>query len=74
MHCERCVCDLMSELGAAQSRLSFHLRVLKEAGLVNSRREAQWKYYSLRHEGIIETVEVLMMSPPDWKRAAVACG
>ena len=28
---ERCVCDLQDELDAAQSRLSFHLRVLKEA-------------------------------------------
>src|ERR1051325_11362460 len=31
---ERCVCELMAELDAAQSRLSFHLRVLKDAGLV----------------------------------------
>ena len=31
---ERCVCELQTELDAAQSRLSFHLRVLKEAGLV----------------------------------------
>ena len=30
---ERCVCDLMTDTGAAQSRLSFHLRVLREAGL-----------------------------------------
>ena len=33
---ERCVCDLQDELDAAQSRLSFHLRVLKEAGLVST--------------------------------------
>ena len=31
---ERCVCDLQDELDAAQSRLSFHLKVLKDAGLV----------------------------------------
>ena len=70
---ERCVCDLMSELGAAQSRLSFHLRVLKEAGLVNSRREAQWMYYSLDPEGIAQAVDVLTMTPPAWKRAAARC-
>ncbi|MEB3321348.1 MAG: metalloregulator ArsR/SmtB family transcription factor, partial [Synechococcaceae cyanobacterium] len=30
---ERCVCDLTDQLDLAQSRLSFHLRVMKEAGL-----------------------------------------
>lgn len=44
---ERCVCDLQEALGAAQSRLSFHLRVLKEAGLVTDRKEGRWSYYTL---------------------------
>ncbi|HEU4786456.1 MAG TPA: metalloregulator ArsR/SmtB family transcription factor, partial [Gemmatimonadaceae bacterium] len=35
---ERCVCELQEELDAAQSRLSFHLRVLKDSGLVTDRR------------------------------------
>ena len=41
---ERCVCELQDELDAAQSRLSFHLRVLKEAGLVTDRKEGRWMY------------------------------
>ena len=44
---ERCVCDLQSDLDAAQSRLSFHLKKLKEAGVVADRREGRWVYYSL---------------------------
>ena len=44
---ERCVCELMDSLDAAQSRLSFHLRVLKDAGLVSDRREGRWVYYTL---------------------------
>lgn len=44
---ECCVCDLQSELEAAQSRLSFHLKVLKEAGVVTDRKEGRWSYYSL---------------------------
>jgi ArsR family transcriptional regulator len=44
---ERCVCDLQDALGAAQSRLSFHLKVLKEAGLVTDRKEGRWSYYAL---------------------------
>ena len=34
---ERCVCELTSALDAAQSRLSFHLKTLKTAGLVTDR-------------------------------------
>ena len=44
---EKCVCDLQDLLDAAQSRLSFHLKTLKDAGLVTDRREGRWAYYSL---------------------------
>ena len=44
---ERCVCELQDELDAAQSRLSFHLRVLREAGLVEDRKEGRWSYYRI---------------------------
>ncbi len=44
---ELCVCDLCETLGVSQSKLSFHLKTLKEAGLVNSRQEGRWIYYSL---------------------------
>jgi ArsR family transcriptional regulator, arsenate/arsenite/antimonite-responsive transcriptional repressor len=44
---ERCVCDLQDLLDAAQSRLSFHLKTLKDAGLVADRKEGRWSYYTL---------------------------
>jgi ArsR family transcriptional regulator, arsenate/arsenite/antimonite-responsive transcriptional repressor len=44
---ELCVCDLCDHLGTSQSKLSFHLKTLKEAGLVRSRQEGRWIYYSL---------------------------
>ena len=44
---ELCVCDLCDALEVSQSKLSFHLKTLKEAGLVNSRQEGRWIYYSL---------------------------
>ncbi|QMS89429.1 winged helix-turn-helix transcriptional regulator [Nostoc edaphicum CCNP1411] len=44
---ELCVCDLCEALGVNQSKLSFHLKTLKEAGLVHSRQEGRWIYYSL---------------------------
>lgn len=44
---ELCVCELCEALGVSQSKLSFHLKTLKEAGLVRSRQEGRWIYYSL---------------------------
>ena len=44
---ERCVCELQSEIEASQSRLSFHLKVLKDAGLVTDRKEGRWSYYAV---------------------------
>ena len=49
---ERCVCDLMDLLGARQSRLSFHMKVLKDAGLVLDRREGRWIHYALNPDGL----------------------
>jgi ArsR family transcriptional regulator len=42
---EHCVCELMRQLGATQSRMSRHINVLKAAGLVVDRRDAQWVRY-----------------------------
>lgn len=50
---ELCVCDLCESLGVAQSKLSFHLKILKEAGLIRSRQEGRWIYYSLNLTGFV---------------------
>ncbi len=42
---EHCVCELMARLDAGQSRMSRHMKVLREAGLVRDRRDAQWVRY-----------------------------
>ena len=42
---ELCVCELMMIMNMEQSRISHCLRVLKEAGLVESRREGKWIVY-----------------------------
>ena len=49
---ERCVCELTEELGLAQSKLSFHLKVLKEAGLLADRQSGRWIYYRLQPEAL----------------------
>ena len=56
---ERCVCELQEGLGAAQSRLSFHLKTLKDAGLVTDRREGRWVYYALDLEALGDLASLL---------------
>jgi ArsR family transcriptional regulator len=56
---ERCVCELQAELNAAQSRLSFHLKKLKDAGVIADRREGRWIYYRLVPEALEEMRAVL---------------
>ena len=51
-HGERCVCELQQVLEAAQSRLSFHLKTLKDAGLVSDRRDGRWVYYALNRDAL----------------------
>lgn len=68
---ERCVCDLTDLLEAAQSRLSFHLKVLKDAGLVSDRREGRWIHYSLNTEVFAEVQELLGDMKPSTRRLSV---
>jgi ArsR family transcriptional regulator len=56
---ERCVCDLQDALDAAQSRLSFHLKVLKDAGLVTDRKEGRWSYYTLLPDAFAEAHDLV---------------
>ena len=49
---ERCVCELTEALDMRQSLLSFHLKTLKEAGLVADRREGRWMYYALSPDAL----------------------
>lgn len=56
---EQCVCELTDAFKTGQSRLSFHLRVLKDAGLVTDRREGRWTYYSLNRDAIGELEDLV---------------
>jgi len=65
---ERCVCELQEALDAAQSRLSFHLKVLRDAGIVQDRKEGRWSYYRINTAALAEMhdlVRVLGTNPCD---------
>ena len=69
---EQCVCHLTDLLDAAQSRLSFHLRVLKDAGLVHDRRDGRWIHYHLNRDAFAELESVVGDLTPTSRRLTVA--
>jgi ArsR family transcriptional regulator len=71
---ERCVCELTDSLDAAQSRLSFHLRVLKDAGIVRDRKDGRWVHYELDPEAF-EEIETLVsgLKPRAVGRSEACC-
>ncbi len=72
---ELCVCELMMIMHMEQSRISHTLRVLKEAGLVESRREGKWIVYfenpeASRHGFLQALKKKLQLQPDDTVRLA----
>lgn len=67
---ELCVCDLQHALNMIQSRLSRHLKILKEAGFLHLERKGTWAYYSLSptlsplHRSLLEEILLLPLSLP----------
>ena len=55
-----CVGDIQKEVGGANSTLSHHLQTLQQQGLVHSRKEAQWIYYTLNFATVKELLHFLM--------------
>ena len=55
---ELCVCELVDALEISQSSLSSHLQICREVGVVTTRKESRWIYYSLstRYAPLIETI------------------
>ena len=56
---ELCVCELCNKLDVSQSKLSFHLKNLKEANLINSRQQGRWMYYRLNPSSFVELEQYL---------------
>lgn len=71
---EQCVCDMTENFKTGQSRLSFHLKALKDAGLVIDRPEGRWVYYSLSEEAIEEIQEfVTWLKTPTARSSKRGC-
>lgn len=56
---EMCACNLLEELPISQSTLSHHMKILIESGVVKSRKDGKWVYYSMSLDGIKEAASLL---------------
>ena len=56
---ERCACRLLEHFKFTQPTLSHHMKVLMECGLVDSRKEGTWNYYSLNKDNANELIRFL---------------
>ena len=58
-----CVCEFEGSFSMGQSRVSYHLKKLKEAGLVREEKRGKWSFYSLDYEAagpLLAEIEVLL--------------
>jgi ArsR family transcriptional regulator, arsenate/arsenite/antimonite-responsive transcriptional repressor len=71
---ERCVCDLTEIVGSDQSTVSKHLAVLRNAGIVDLRKEGMMTFYRLKVrclEGFWRCIETVLSANLDEQRAAL---
>ncbi len=71
-----CVCDLQESFGMIQSRLSRHLKILKDAGFLRVDRQGTWAYYSIRAPldrfriQALDEIKTLKISLPEFKKCS----
>jgi ArsR family transcriptional regulator len=74
IHDKCCVCDLETSFEMIQSRLSRHLKILKDAGFLKVDREGRWAYYSIKkpldefRQSAIKEIMTLDIDLPQLKR------
>ena len=56
---EKCACQMLENLDICQSSLSYHMKILVESGMVESRQEGKWTYYTISNEGRRHAVALL---------------
>ncbi|MEA4814996.1 MAG: metalloregulator ArsR/SmtB family transcription factor [Oscillospiraceae bacterium] len=56
---EKCACVLLEELDLGQSGLSYHMKILVESGIVESRQEGKWTHYKISEKGSAHAANLL---------------
>lgn len=57
---EKCACILIEQMDIGQSSLSYHMKILCESGVVDSRQEGKWTHYRLSSRGSQYAAELLL--------------
>lgn len=74
IHNEVCVCDIESSFSMIQSRVSRHLKILKDGGFLRVDRRGRWAYYSIRtpldvfRQSILKEISYLNLEIPTLKK------
>lgn len=58
-HGEKCTCILTEEVNMPQSSLSYHMKILCEAGIVTGREDGKWTHYQINKQGSEKAIAVL---------------
>ncbi|MGI6704323.1 MAG: ArsR/SmtB family transcription factor [Clostridia bacterium] len=56
---EKCACVLLEQLDLGQSGLSYHMKILVESGIVESRQEGKWTHYKISEKGSTYAIALL---------------
>ena len=56
---EKCACVLLEQLNLGQSGLSYHMKILVESGVVESRQEGKWTHYKISEKGRDSAIDLL---------------
>lgn len=59
---ESCVCDMLGEFDVTAPSVSYHLRLLREAGLISAERRGTWVYYRV-NPGVMERMSAVLAPP-----------
>ena len=71
-----CVCEFEEHFGMGQSKVSYHMKKLKDAGLVREERRGKWAFYSLDREaasGLLGEAADRLLSAPEKRSVAGGC-
>lgn len=71
---EKCACNISEELNIAQSKLSYHMKILCESGLVESWYVGKWTHYQISQQGSAHAMSLLQELTTISPVACASCG
>ena len=71
---EKCACVILERMDLVQSGLSYHMKILCDSGLVESRQDGKWTHYKLSEAGRDNAVKLLKeLTTPNTEPEARGC-